>query len=145
MPLHKVIMFAGAAFLAACVPPVKTFTGSSPAPVGDAFTCVIRELARLEYSAQNADRPAGFIKAEKQDTGTASWLAGASYFTEMSIPLVPVEGREGADIRITTTRTSQRSGAQRSSTGLVITEGAIKDSESIVSACGSAGTGASSL
>jgi hypothetical protein len=124
-----------AMLLAGCVSQ-KTLGATTPTPPGDTFTCITRQLSSAGYIVQDADRDAGFIKAEKsRSSGFGAALAGAEYFTEMVFNIIPTEAG-GSEIKLLVSRTKQESGQQRTTAGMQLQGEDEQDANAITSACG---------
>jgi hypothetical protein len=97
----------------------------------------MRQFASHGYIVQDGDRDAGFIKAEKsRSSSLGSVLAGAEYFTEMVVNIIPSTEGGGSDIRLLVSRTKQASGQQRTSAGVQLKSEDEEDAAEITAACG---------
>ncbi len=129
------------AALTACGPSTQTTlveTGLAPA---DAYTCVMRELAKMSYQVKSADRDAGFIQAERKVSGTGmAMLTGTSYYLEIAAAVIPGAAGKPTQLSVSPTRSKQAGSNSRTSTGMVLKKGDKEEANAIVKTC-SASTG----
>lgn len=108
----------------------------APTPPGDTFTCLVQQLAARGYLVHDADREAGFIRAEKTRTsGFAALLVGEE-FTEMVVNVIPVQQAAGSEIRLQVSRIRQESGKERTGAGMQLSDDDEADARDITAACG---------
>jgi hypothetical protein len=124
----------------ACGPSVATLRSPSQLAPADLYSCVVRELARLEYSVLQADRDAGLVKAERKASGTGTALfTGAAYYNEITALVLPPTDSTPAELRLTLVRSKQEGSRQRTSTGMVVTRDLQTEGAAVQKACAPAG------
>lgn len=122
--------------LTACGPSTQSTLVETALAPADAYTCVMRELAKMKYQVKAADRDAGFIQAERKTSGAGTALfTGASYYLEMAVTIVPGAAGKPTQLNVSQTGSKQEGGGSRTSTGMVLTKGDKKEATAIITAC----------
>jgi hypothetical protein len=122
--------------VSSCAIAPQHYEGRAFTPVNDTYTCVMRQLTQLGYTVQDADRGAGFIRAEKQTSGLGTaLLVGQHMFDQISVTVL--ESSEGALLRIAAGSANQQAlGFNQGSRNVRAPSTAVKkDGEHIMSQC----------
>jgi hypothetical protein len=70
-------------------PPSRTV---APGSAGEAFACAMRQVNELGYVVADADREAGFIRADRDRTGWGdAFLGGVEKFDQLTVTVYPRE------------------------------------------------------
>lgn len=122
------LIFAGLAplILVGCwATNANTLAASGLAPA-DAYTCVLRELAKRDYVVTTAEREAGMIRSEKKASGAATaLLSNTTYYDEIHALVLPGESSRSS-IKLTVYRTADRGRGERNQGGIRV-PGSLKD------------------
>lgn len=116
----------------ACGPSVVHSTAPSALAPSDAFTCVLRELTKRDFTPEATDRDAGVIRAFKPVGGFAS-LAGGSYRDEITAVVLPEES--GSSVKVSVARSKQEGSRERTTDGMVAPGSLKSEGAAIQKAC----------
>ncbi|HEX2189810.1 MAG TPA: hypothetical protein VHG51_12965 [Longimicrobiaceae bacterium] len=129
------VLSAACAFPTTPPPPSRTLAPGSPA---EAFACAMREVNERGYVVADADREAGFIRADRDRTGLGdALLGGIEKYDQLTLTIYP--RRDGRTLlRVVTggyevQARGDDAGARVSAVG---SEHAAADAQAILAACG---------
>lgn len=117
--------------LAACGPSVAHSTAASRLAPADAFTCVLREIAKRDFLPATTERDAGLIIAHRGVGGMAG-LVG-NYRDEITAVVLPEE--HGSTVKVSVARAKQERGAWTTN-GMSVSGGLRDEGAAVQAACG---------
>lgn len=96
----------------------------------------MRVLGELEYNILDADRDAGFIRAERQHPGSTPFFMTATGFFDLMTVTVLEDGG-GASLRVHASSQVEEEGQRRSS-GIATSDEARADADAVLTRCAGA-------
>lgn len=127
----------------ACAATMQSYDAVVPRPQPDVYSCVLQQVNMAGYTVQDANREAGFIRAEKQASGFfTEVLTGATFFDQLTVSVFEDVATKATRMRVTVSGIEESEvGLRRGARKAVSSSSSGKETgRAILRACGGGGT-----